>query len=232
MFHYFIYVFFACFFLTTSFILIALSDVVKHHGNVALAFVIAIETMVWVISLLSSVMISIVNQSSYNEKSTNNQLINANINENKGWARDFYDNIIVKYVSKLVVEAVTIIISTIFIIFLSHSGIYMVKDVKKSYKSSYDVYIFWAFICLGFYSAVMILLCESGFGFVIIMGICIELSVNIGHEINDQYDYPFYLAISVGLCLFIARATIHYWYNERLEIKEREPAVRQRGLNA
>jgi len=51
--------------------------------------------------------------------------------------------------------------------------------------------------------------CESGFGFVITMRVGIELSVHIGHEINDQYHYPFYLAIYVGLCLFIARATIH-----------------------
>jgi len=82
----------------------------------------------------------------------------------------------------------------------------------------------------------MMLLCESGFGFVITMGVGIELSIHIGHEINDQYHCPFYLAIYVGLCLFIARATIHYWYNERLEIKEREqrpqPTVRQRAQHA
>ena len=68
----------------------------------------------------------------------------------------------------------------------------------------------------------MMLLYESGFGIVITMGVGIELSVHIGHEINDQYHYPFYLAIYVGLCLFIGIAKIHYWYNERLEIKERE----------
>jgi len=68
----------------------------------------------------------------------------------------------------------------------------------------------------------MMLLCELGFGFVIKLGVGIELSVHIGHEINDQYYYPFYLAIYVGLCLFIARATIHYSYKERLKIKERE----------
>jgi hypothetical protein len=54
------------------------------------------------------------------------------------------------------------------------------------------------------------LLYESGFGFVITMGVGIELYVHIGHEINDQYHCLFYLAIYVGLCLFIARATIHY----------------------
>jgi hypothetical protein len=81
---------------------------------------------------------------------------------------------------------------------------------KKTYESSYDIFIFWAFICVRFYSAVMMLPCESGFGFVITMRVGIELSVHIGHEINDQYHYPFYLAIYVGLCLFIARATIHY----------------------
>jgi hypothetical protein len=82
----------------------------------------------------------------------------------------------------------------------------------------------------------MMLPCESGFGFVITMGVGIELPVHIGHKINDQYHYTFYLAIYVVLCLFIARTTIHYWYNEKLDIKEREqrpqPTVRQREQHA
>jgi len=70
---------------------------------------------------------------------------------------------------------------------------------------------FYNNICymFGFYSVVMMLLCKSCFSFVITMGVGIELSVHIGHEINDQYHYPFYLAIYVGLYLFIAIAKIH-----------------------
>ena len=42
----------------------------------------------------------------------------------------------------MVVEIVTLVISTMLIIFLAHSGIYSVKDVKKPYESSYDIFIF------------------------------------------------------------------------------------------
>jgi hypothetical protein len=48
----------------------------------------------------------------------------------------------IKYVSKVVVEVVTLVISTMLNIFLAHSGIYRVKDVKKPYESSYDIFIF------------------------------------------------------------------------------------------
>jgi cytochrome c biogenesis factor len=143
----------------------------------------------------------------------------------------------IKYVLKVVVNVVTLLISTILIIFLSHSRIYKVKNVKKNLTNHPMIFLFCRlFICLRFYSVVMMLLCELGFGFVIMIGVGIELFVHIGHEINDQYHYPFYLAIHVGLCLFIARATIHYSYNERLEIKEQEqrpqPTVRQRAQHA
>ena len=83
----------------------------------------------------------------------------------------------VRYVSKVVVETTNLIISTMLIIFLSRSGIYSVKDVKKPYESSYDIFIFWAFTCIRFHSAFMMVLCESNFGFVIMMGVSIELSV-------------------------------------------------------
>jgi hypothetical protein len=128
----------------------------------------------------------------------------------KGRTCKFYNNIMIKYVLKMVIEAVTLFISTTLIIFLSHFRIYRIKNVKKILWIILWYFYFWAFICLGFYSAVMMLLYESGFGFVITMGVGIELYVHIGHEINDQYHCLFYLAIYVGLCLFIARATIHY----------------------
>jgi len=81
---------------------------------------------------------------SYNEKNTlaNNQLINTNTGEIKNQTQKFYDNIMIKYVSKVVVEVVTLVISTMLNIFLAHSGIYRVKDVKKPYESSYDIFIF------------------------------------------------------------------------------------------
>ena len=69
MFQSYIYAFFFTFiFITTSFILIALSDIVKHHGYDALASVVVIGFMIWLFSFLSSVVINIINQLSYNEK--------------------------------------------------------------------------------------------------------------------------------------------------------------------
>jgi hypothetical protein len=154
-----------------------LSDVVKYHGDDALASVIAIETMIWLFGFLSSVMISIVNQLSYNEKKiiANNQSINANMELKVGQ---------VNFITILWLDMcqkwwwnTTLIISTMLIIFLSNSGIYRVKDMKKPYESYYDIFIFWVFICLGFYWALMMLLCESSFGFVIMMRVSIELYV-------------------------------------------------------
>jgi hypothetical protein len=89
-------------------------------------------------------MISIVNQLSYNEKKiiANNQSINANTDGIKGRAHKFYNNIIIRYVSKVMVEAITLIISTMLIIFLLNSGIFMVKDMKKPYESYYNIFIF------------------------------------------------------------------------------------------
>jgi hypothetical protein len=52
--------FFIFIFLTTSFILIALSDIVKHHDYDALAFVV-IGSMIWLFSFLNSVVINIIN---------------------------------------------------------------------------------------------------------------------------------------------------------------------------
>lgn len=72
----------------------------------------------------------------------NNQLINTNTGGIKDRTQKFYDNIMVRYVSKVVVEVVTLVISTILIIFLAHSGIYRVQDVKKPYESFYDIFIF------------------------------------------------------------------------------------------
>jgi hypothetical protein len=53
--------FFTFIFLTTSFILIALSDIVKHHDYDALAFVVVIGSMIWLFSFLNSVVINIIN---------------------------------------------------------------------------------------------------------------------------------------------------------------------------
>ena len=53
--------FFIFIFLTTSFILIALSDIVKHHDYDALAFVVVIGSMIWLFSFLNSVVINIIN---------------------------------------------------------------------------------------------------------------------------------------------------------------------------
>jgi hypothetical protein len=51
-------------------------------------------------------MISIVNQLSYNNKKiiANNQSINANTDGIKSRARKFYNNIMIRYVSKVMVE--------------------------------------------------------------------------------------------------------------------------------
>jgi len=143
----------------------------------------------------------------------------------------------IKYVLKVVVEGVTLFISTILIIFLSHSGIHWVKNVKKNLINHPMIFLFFGLLYVwGFIQLLWCYYVNQVLAFVITMGVGIELSVHIGHEINDQYHYPFYLAIYVGLCLFIARATIHYWYNERLQIKEREqrpqPTVRQRAQHA
>lgn len=119
-----------------------MSDVVKHHVDDALASIIAIETMIWLFSFLSSIMISIVNQLSYNKKKTiaNNQSMQAPIELKVGHIN--FITILWSDVSKVAVEATTLIISTILIIFLSNSGIYRVKDMKKPYESYYDIFIF------------------------------------------------------------------------------------------
>lgn len=120
-----------------------MSDVVKHHVDDALASIIAIGTMIWLFSFLSSIMISIVNQLSYNKKKllqTINQLMQAPIELKVGHIN--FITILWSDVSKVAVEATTLIISTILIIFLSNSGIYRVKDMKKPYESYYDIFIF------------------------------------------------------------------------------------------
>lgn len=68
MFQCYIYVFFHIYFLTISFVLIALNDIVKHHGYDALTSIVVIGSMIWLFSFLNSVVIDIINQLSYNEK--------------------------------------------------------------------------------------------------------------------------------------------------------------------